>query len=1294
MQALKFPGSRLLYLVVCLAAFALGCENANLQNEPKKDILAYVDPFIGTGLHGHTFPGAVVPHGRVQLSPDTHLLGWDASSGYHDGDTTLYGFSHTHFSGTGIGDLGDILFLPFTGEFPLEKPVGFFSHLDESAGPGYYRVVVRPWNIRAELSATKRTGWHKYTFPGGKEACVMVDLSHLLQPDWGHHLVESELHLVDEYTLEGYRLTGGWAEQDRVWFRCVFDQPVVAHSLVTDGERVDGSTAEGTAVTAYVSFGKEIGELNARVSLSAVDAAGARYNMSELDHLKKLEDVVDQARQKWREELGVIQIETSDESVLTNFYTALYHTKIAPVLYSDVDGRYRSLDQQIHASSTGNHYTIYSLWDVFRSWYPLMTLIEPERARIWAYDLMDDFEKGGLLPKWPLNANYTGIMVGYPAVSILADAFSKGLIDSIPDRVIEASVMSSTWQQQFREEHKGTKAENVMPEQIYYKEKLGFVPADKCTRSVSYGLEMAYYDWCISRMAAMNGDKQLAMEYAEKGRAYRQYFDPELGFMRGKNADGSRDAQFNPRYSDHIRSEFVEGNAFQWTPFVPHVIDDFAHMLGGKAALGTWLDSLFTTSSRIEGENASADISGLIGQYAHGNEPDHHVPYIYQYSDRPWRSQEILDSILYDFYTPSPKGIIGNEDCGQMSAWYVLNAVGIYQVAPGKPLFNIGRPIVDAARIRVGDGWFNIRVGNNSRKNRYVGKVLLNGKALSGRTLSYSDFRDGGLLEVEMQEALPADHPDPVYTFARRRVEETRRQQVSEMPAWLKHNRELFRDSLTRVAREAFEQTGIWFLARGAGREKDEQETVAVWGDLLLFGGLETLPGYSRENLQQAVEFWQSWQNTRTGRLFNPLYQDPQHPEVKRETPGNRDDYSPDKINVKYIPSILKMLGAELPGPVNIATHADAGEDTFDELWEQISQWHTSPSGMFPVLAAREVEKGNRDQIPRAEAGMGALLRAYNHETGMWRPEPLEGFPWKAYEPSSGFKIISRICGYIGMENFPREVLEKSIDNLLDHKSELYAEVATARNYGETMAHYLMLTDYRHDELLDAMEGCLEGFHDPELWVETASSGYALFGSGMIGAFMNWKDLPFDRALQQWFRFEHGCTMKNRFVAGPYGNWVNVIPKEPQAIFGHPEYDVRRYGIKARNQAHWAKKITLLVPQQEVRLRLAADGETGEGTFTFTLTGEQFATMQEPCLKATWSGAYDISLNGEPVKQVRYNLPVATAGWYIPQPACKTLHTGENSITVRLIGPGKEPKPGAPLAERASFIRIGLIQWQ
>ena len=509
-----------------------------------------------------------------------------------------------------------------------------------------------------------------------------------------------------------------------------------------------------------------------------------------------------------------------------------------------------------------------------------------------------------------------------------------------------------------------------------------------------------------------------------------------------------------------------------------------------------------------------------------------------------------------------------------------------------------------------------------------------------------------------------------------------RRGTPSRMPDWLRQRREAYRVHLADTARRCHAETGVWFLARGAARDKDEQETMAVWGDLLFFGEVESLPGYSEENHRQAVEFWRSWQNLKTGRLYNPLYQDPQNPEVKRHTPGNRGDYSADTINLKYIPNILAKLGAELPLPCKTETHAESGADTFDQLWGEMAQWNSSPAGIFPVTAAWALDAGELDKSPLVEAGMGALVRAYRRDTGMWRPEPLEGFPWGDYQPSSGFKIISRICGYVGMENFPEAVLKAAVDNLIAHQAELHAHPAMARNYAETFAHFLMLGDYRREELLDAMEECLEGFRDVAWWKSTGDACYCLFGSGLVGLFMNWEDLPPGQGFKEWLRFDHGHGLKWRFVADPYGNWVNAIPKKPKETFGHPDYDVQKHGLKVRNRSHWAKKITELVPQQEAMLNL-----DGEGSILFTLARQP----KEPFLTATWSGAYDVSLNGELVKQVRYNLPDVPAGWHIPS---DLLRLGQNRVVAKLRGPGKEQKPGAPLAVRVPFLRLGVIDWQ
>lgn len=743
-------------LLLLAGVTAISCSLSAKPEPPLSapDVLDFTDPMIGTGFHGHTFPGPVVPHGRIQLSPDTHLLGWEASSGYHYADSTLYGFSHTHLSGTGIGDLGDVLLLPFTSAVrsPQTKPEGRFSHSTEKSTPGYYQVSVAPWNVKAELTTSAYTGFHRYTYPEGQDARVMIDLSHILQPNWGHKLLESELTVTDPYTIKGYRKTSGWAAEDPIWFTCVFDKPILEYALHQDGQELsEVARAEGNSVILYAGFGKLDKPLNIKVSVSATDQEGADLNLAPDLTALNFDQAHARSQALWKEELDKIRIRTSDNAVLTNFYTALYHTRIAPMVYNDRDGRYRGMDGVIHQSATKNRYTAYSLWDTFRSWYPLMTIIDPAFSREMIYDLYAHSREGGLLPKWPLNGNYTGTMVGYPAVVLMADAFQKNLLDSIPEQLLEAAVTSSTWQPEFHKKHKGTRAEMVMPEHIYFKEKYGFVPLDSVKESVSYGLEMAYYDWCISRMADRLGRTELAAQYTKKGKAYEHYFDKDKKFMRGRNTDGSWNDTFNPNYSSHLEGEFVEGNSWQWTPFLPHAVEEFAGLLGGKEALGNWLDELFTTSATVEGENASADITGLIGQYAHGNEPSHHVPYMYQFSDRPWRTQEVLDTIMRNFYLPTPEGIIGNEDCGQMSAWYVLNALGIYQMTPGDGRYYFGRPMVDQASISCKDGWFFIDVRNNSPENKYLESVMLNGKTLDRNYILYEEIKAGNRLTFIMK---------------------------------------------------------------------------------------------------------------------------------------------------------------------------------------------------------------------------------------------------------------------------------------------------------------------------------------------------------------------------------------------------------------------------------------------------------------------------------------------------------------------------------------------------------------
>lgn len=744
-----------LFLSVSFACLLTGCDPFS-SSRKLQDYVQYVDPFIGTGFHGHTFPGPTRPHAMVQLSPDTHIMGWEASSGYHAGDTVIHAFSHTHLSGTGIGDLGDVALLPFSGSDSV-KPVAVFHKNTEKASPGYYAVRLENFGVQVELTSTDRVGFHKYTYDRPADRRVMLNLGHILQPNWGHRLKGNEYQFLNDSTVEGTIHTQGWAHFHEVSYRITFSEPVEAVYQYVGGKLRQDSLFLRMRTSEDLKFHYKFAEKNqplyVKVAISPVDTEGAGKNMDAEIPDWDFERVRTESEKIWNRELNRIQIKASDESVYKNFYTALYHSMIAPYAYQDTDGRYLGMDKQIHQAKQGyvNH-SVFSLWDTFRALHPLMTIIHPGKAAAWGKCLVEGYREGGILPKWPLASNYTGTMVGYPAVSVLADLVCKDLADDDLALWTEASVRSSVYREELAEKFEGTREKDLITRHTYYKEKYGFVPADSVYESVSWGLEMAYYDWCISRIAKKAGNNEVAAAYELKGEYYQRYLDPETNMMRGIMGDGSFRTPFNPRFSSHARGDYTEGNAFQWSFFAPHDMDNFITAIGGKKELETRLDTLFTTSSQIDGPDASADITGLIGQYAHGNEPSHHMAYLYNWTDAPWKGQKYLDHILREFYLPQPGGIIGNEDCGQMSAWYVLSALGFYQVCPGKPVYTIGRPIVDSARIPVKDGFFEVVVHNNSPSNKYVKEVKLNGKKLATPFFTHSDLVKGGKLEFRMSD--------------------------------------------------------------------------------------------------------------------------------------------------------------------------------------------------------------------------------------------------------------------------------------------------------------------------------------------------------------------------------------------------------------------------------------------------------------------------------------------------------------------------------------------------------------
>ena len=740
--------------VLCLLAGCKPAPNSGLLS----DEIKYVDPFIGTGFHGHTFPGATRPFAMVQVSPDTHIMGWDASSGYHYDDREIYGFSHTHLSGTGIGDLGDVALLPFSGSDSI-KPVGLFNKDTEKATPGFYAVRLDNFGVNVELTSTDKVGFHKYTYDNPKDRRVMLDLGHILQPNWGHKLVDNNYLFVNDSTVEGTVRTQGWAHFHSVSYRITFSEPIetiyqyIGGKLRQDSLFLRINTAEDLKF--HYKFPEKSEPLYVKVALSMVDTEGAEKNLEAELPGWDFEATRIKSAEIWNDALNAIEIQ-ADPTVMVNFYTALYHTMIAPFAYQDVDDRYLGMDKKVHKAEPGyTNYSVFSLWDTFRALHPLMTIINPDLAADWGKVLVQGYKEGGILPKWPLASSYTGCMVGYPAVSVLADLVSKDLADGDLKTWAEAGARSSVYREDLAEKFKGTRELDLITRHPYYKEKYGFVPADSVPESVSWGLEMAYEDWCISQIAAKAGLDSLAKAYAAKGEYYKRYLDPETKMMRPIMSDGSFRTPFNPRYSAHMRSDYTEGNAFQWSFFAPHDMDNFIATIGGKNELETRLDTLFTTSSQVDGEHASGDITGLIGQYAHGNEPSHHMAYLYNWTDSPWKGQERLDYIMREFYTNKPDGSIGNEDCGQMSAWYVMSALGFYQVAPGIPVYTLGRPMVDRALIHVKGGIFEILVKNNSPENKYIKEVTLNGKVLDTPFFSHTDMVKGGKLVFEMTNTHP-----------------------------------------------------------------------------------------------------------------------------------------------------------------------------------------------------------------------------------------------------------------------------------------------------------------------------------------------------------------------------------------------------------------------------------------------------------------------------------------------------------------------------------------------------------
>ncbi len=726
--------------------------------EIEKSYTKYVNPFIGTDFHGHTYPGATVPFGMVQLSPDTRTKGWDACSGYHYSDSVILGFSHTHLSGTGIGDMGDILIMPFTGEASLQsgegEPLGVgyksgFKKENEVAHPGYYSVLLDDSGVKAELSATTRAGIHKYTFPKAEQAGFVLDLAHGLHD---HKVILADVKVISDTEISGIRKSKGWATNMFVYFNAKFSKPFSIELYNDDSLVADAKEVSGTNVKAVLKFDAEANEaVFVKVGISPVDYEGAANNVDAEIPGFDFDKVVADANQAWEYELSKIKVDGGTEDEKTVFYTSLYHSNLSPIVYSDADGRYRGMDMNIHTNDHDN-YTVFSLWDTFRAQHPLFTIIKPGYNQDLVRALIRKSQEGGILPMWELASNYTGTMIGSHAVPVIADAYMKGERDFDAELALQAMIEAVEYDS-IRPINYPTPAFKpaLMPKAKLYDKQYGYVPNDLEGSSTSKGLEFAYNYWCIATMAKEMGKDDIANYYFERSQHYRAYFDKETGFMRGKNLDGSWKQPFNPRFSAHWQTPYVEGNAWQWTWFVPHDVPGLMDLYGGKENFAIKLDSLFTITSEVLGEHRSADITGLIGQYAHGNEPSHHIAYLFNYADMPWRTQEIVHDIRSKFYTNTPDGLCGNEDCGQMSAWYILNAMGFYPVCPGEAKYSIGVPVFDHISIEVGEGkTFKVVTKNNTPENKYVQKVYLNGEAVTQPFISHADIMTGSELVFEM----------------------------------------------------------------------------------------------------------------------------------------------------------------------------------------------------------------------------------------------------------------------------------------------------------------------------------------------------------------------------------------------------------------------------------------------------------------------------------------------------------------------------------------------------------------
>jgi predicted alpha-1,2-mannosidase len=742
---------------VLAIAFLSGCK----KNQPISDSLtAYVNPMIGTSSHGHTFPGATVPFGMVQLSPDTYNEGWDWCSGYHYSDSSIMGFSHTHLSGTGRGELLDVLMMPTTGAIQFEpgtkeNPDGGyrsrFSHQSEIAKPGYYSVMLDDYQIKAELTATKRAGFQRYSFGKNETANLIIDMAHSFKTD---SILNGTIQIVNDTLIVGSHRSKGWGEGDEkyfaehsVYFAARLSQPIKNASFFTDGKVIENvKEIQGIHVKTNLIFDiSKNKQLLIKVGISGVDIEGALKNVDAEIKDWNFDQVAKAADADWNEILKTFQVSDPNQANKETFYTAVYHSCVAPFTASDVDGRYMGFDHLAKQSSGFTMLTGLSLWDTFRAANPLYTIISPENVTNIINSMLVQYDQYGLLPIWPLCNSETNCMIGYHSIPVIVDAYLKGIGGFDAEKAFEA-MKKSAMQDDF---------------DVQYLKKYNYIPRDLApTISVARTLEYAYDDWCIAQMALKMGKTDDYNYFSKRGKAFENLFDTSIGFMRGKDSKGAFRADFDPYNAVNAHSDFIEGNSWQYTWFVPHDIPALMNGMGGKAGFVNKLDTLFSVSSKLD-KDTPMDVSGLIGQYAHGNEPSHHVAYLFNYGDAPWKTQERVHQIMTTLYSNQPDGLCGNEDMGQMSAWYVFSACGFYPVNPADGRYVFGKPqFVEIAINLPNKKTFTVKAKNLSGENIYIEKVMLNGKDYAKGYITHQQLLEGGTLEFQM-----SDNPGMVFSM-------------------------------------------------------------------------------------------------------------------------------------------------------------------------------------------------------------------------------------------------------------------------------------------------------------------------------------------------------------------------------------------------------------------------------------------------------------------------------------------------------------------------------------------------